>query len=404
MVTKSGNRMQMVDTPGQETVVLATPHLTTVTFTEKDTTTGRPLLHVHSEGDIIITAKGRVHVNGLIFSREIGKPDPFPCASSDALKNMSPAQRAEYDTKLVALVAAKAASMPEGATKQQLLDTANRYQRGAQTEVYAQMSDSVYDDPKHPVPPPPGWKRLDPKDMPPGLNDPKLWNDRTSGYHAGLFENQQGQIVMAERGTVPYNSQNTGRYGAIQDDLTDWNQSQGKPTAQYTQGMDLSLKVQKQYGSDFIHLTGHSLGGGRAAADSAVTGVPADTYNAAGVHANTIAPYGATLEGAAGGVQNYDNPGQFLDYAHGVNVHGMKAPDPLGTTHHVQSIGPDGKPYAFKPIPNVGYNPINSAKAAGVIASNIGQAVGRHLMDTVLRSLAKEREDDAASLCAEIRS
>ena len=30
---------------------------------------------MHSEGDIVLTAKGRVHVNGLIFSREIGKPN-----------------------------------------------------------------------------------------------------------------------------------------------------------------------------------------------------------------------------------------------------------------------------------------------------------------------------------------
>lgn len=32
--TKSGNRMQMIDTPGQETVLLATPNHSSITLTE----------------------------------------------------------------------------------------------------------------------------------------------------------------------------------------------------------------------------------------------------------------------------------------------------------------------------------------------------------------------------------
>ena len=71
--TKSGNRMQMVDVPGQETVVLATPKQSSVTLTEKSLATGRSLITLQTDGDIILSApSGRVHIQSKFFSREIG--------------------------------------------------------------------------------------------------------------------------------------------------------------------------------------------------------------------------------------------------------------------------------------------------------------------------------------------
>jgi len=73
IVTKAGNRVQMIDTPSKETVVLATPNSSALTMTEKHDSTGRTLVHIHSDGDIILTApNGRVHVRSQFFSREIG--------------------------------------------------------------------------------------------------------------------------------------------------------------------------------------------------------------------------------------------------------------------------------------------------------------------------------------------
>jgi uncharacterized protein involved in type VI secretion and phage assembly len=73
IVTKAGNRMQMVDTEGKETMVLATPNHSSLTMTEKHSSTGRTLVHIHSDGDIVLTApNGRVHVQSAFFSREIG--------------------------------------------------------------------------------------------------------------------------------------------------------------------------------------------------------------------------------------------------------------------------------------------------------------------------------------------
>ena len=75
IVTKSGNRLYFGDTPGTESAVLATPNHTSLVMTEKQDQTGRSCIHLHSDGDIILTApNGRVHVQSLFFSREVGNP------------------------------------------------------------------------------------------------------------------------------------------------------------------------------------------------------------------------------------------------------------------------------------------------------------------------------------------
>ena len=63
----------MIDTPDKQTVVLATPHHTSLNITEKHDSTGRPLVHIHSDGDIMLTApNGRIHLHSLFASKEIG--------------------------------------------------------------------------------------------------------------------------------------------------------------------------------------------------------------------------------------------------------------------------------------------------------------------------------------------
>lgn len=72
IVTKSGNRVHLSDKPGKETVFLATPKHTSLSMTEQSDETGRQLIHLHSDGDIVLTAGGRVHIKSAFFSREVG--------------------------------------------------------------------------------------------------------------------------------------------------------------------------------------------------------------------------------------------------------------------------------------------------------------------------------------------
>lgn len=73
LVTKSGNRFHLSDKAGKETVYFATPNHTSLTLTEQSDETGRTLIHLHSDGDIVLSApNGRVHIKSSTFSREIG--------------------------------------------------------------------------------------------------------------------------------------------------------------------------------------------------------------------------------------------------------------------------------------------------------------------------------------------
>ncbi|GGA50644.1 hypothetical protein [Dyella nitratireducens] len=66
-------------------------------------------------------------------------------------------------------------------------------------------------------------------------------------------------------------------------------QAIGLETDYYVRAMNLAAELKIAH-VDF-ELAGHSLGGGLASAASAVTGMPATTFNAAGLHPNTAARY-----------------------------------------------------------------------------------------------------------------
>ncbi len=70
-VTKSGIRIHMTDTPGKESIVLATPSSNVLQLTEHAEETGRPAIHLHSAGDILIRAAGRIHTHAQFHSAHI---------------------------------------------------------------------------------------------------------------------------------------------------------------------------------------------------------------------------------------------------------------------------------------------------------------------------------------------
>jgi uncharacterized protein involved in type VI secretion and phage assembly len=79
IVTKGGNRIQMVDKEGQQAIVLGTPHSVRIMLLEgvKDAK-GGTMLCLDSSGDIFINAGGRIHFQAKYFSREIGKTAKAP--------------------------------------------------------------------------------------------------------------------------------------------------------------------------------------------------------------------------------------------------------------------------------------------------------------------------------------
>ncbi len=74
LVTKSGHRITMVDTPGKKAVSIATPQHNRLMLIEYHMYTGRPAIVVATAGDLILSAlNGRIHSHSATHSREVGR-------------------------------------------------------------------------------------------------------------------------------------------------------------------------------------------------------------------------------------------------------------------------------------------------------------------------------------------
>ncbi len=75
IITKSGNRLQMVDTKDKESILLSTPNSIKVLLASKGhSPSGRETLVLQvDDGDIILNApNGRIHLHSQFYSREVG--------------------------------------------------------------------------------------------------------------------------------------------------------------------------------------------------------------------------------------------------------------------------------------------------------------------------------------------
>jgi type VI secretion system secreted protein VgrG len=74
IMTKSGNRLQISDKAGEETIALATPNNNVIKLTERADKTGRTNITIESKtGDIVLHApQGRVHIEAAYYSKDIG--------------------------------------------------------------------------------------------------------------------------------------------------------------------------------------------------------------------------------------------------------------------------------------------------------------------------------------------
>ena len=80
LMTRSGLRIHIVDTPGQESISLATPRSNHLLMSEKVAETGRPAISLSTQGDILLRAEGRVHRQSDLHSVHVDNKE-LPLAS-----------------------------------------------------------------------------------------------------------------------------------------------------------------------------------------------------------------------------------------------------------------------------------------------------------------------------------
>ena len=101
IVTKSGHRITLVDTPGKETISIATPTSNRLMLTESHADTGnRPAIVLESAGDIIMAApNGRIHTQSMHRSAEVGVGGTATKAGNTALQSGATAASAAAANK-----------------------------------------------------------------------------------------------------------------------------------------------------------------------------------------------------------------------------------------------------------------------------------------------------------------
>lgn len=192
---------------------------------------------------------------------------------------------------------------------------------------------------------PAGWQRLDEAQLASAGIDARLLVDSKSGFDAALYRNNDGLVALAFNGT---------------DQARDWKsnlrQGIGLDDVQYDQAIALARQARTAYGDDLV-ISGHSLGGGLAAAAAMVAETPAVTFNAAGVHDATLERFGfdaATLkrEAAQGQVRNYQVNNELLTYLQEDNLlTRWVMPDAAG--HRITLPDPDPKNFFERLVPGV---------------------------------------------------
>ncbi len=214
-----------------------------------------------------------------------------------------------------------------------------------------------------------GWNRLDEQQLAAARIRPDMLENPKTGFRAAIYTDGNGRYVLAFVGTDAKE---------IPDWIANFGQGLGLEADQYVQAKRLADRAEQAFGDDLV-ITGHSLGGGLAAMSALATDSAAVTFNAAGLHDNTIRGLGLTPGGARataedGLVRNYVVDGEALTYVQEESRRlAPLAPDAVGRKIELAD------PHSFWDH----LNPLNLWEPS--------HRVRLHLMDAVLDALRQER-------------
>lgn len=212
---------------------------------------------------------------------------------------------------------------------------ADALQRQYHAREMAGLASDVYRAAEHAGQPPPGWLR--------GSEHPDLLRragfdmsnseiDRylqpnDSAFRAEIYLPDPNVLGPDARPVLSYKGSNgpvvfdeggkqVTRESAPEDWMNNGRQGLGLESDYYTRAMTLATAVNQSGIRGNFEIVGHSLGGGMASAGSAITGVPATTFNAAGLHQATAQRYadqnGLTVHNPNQTVLAYQVTGEVL--------------------------------------------------------------------------------------------
>lgn len=189
-----------------------------------------------------------------------------------------------------------------------------------------------------------------------GVENPATWRHEVLGganqstanqFKAEIYSDGKDNFVLAYRGT----SEGAADWG------DNFQQGLGFETGSVDKftglAVDAAVAFDQVFGngadgaSTNLAITGHSQGGGLASVGSLATGIPAVTFDASGIHPNTLDRLGMTSPQQArdvaegGQIRAYSLKSDLLTRAQESGPLGLIAPDALGTKIVVEPKGTD---------------------------------------------------------------
>ncbi|MEH6418384.1 Mbeg1-like protein [Pseudomonas sp. CGJS7] len=222
------------------------------------------------------------------------------------------------------------------------------------------------------------WTRLDDAQLTQAGIDPKSLENSDTGFRAGIYSDGNGKYVVAYAGS-----------NDVQDWITNARQGIGWDAKQYDQAVQLAKDAQEAFGENMV-ITGHSLGGGLAATAALATDTAAVTFNASGVHDDTLRDLGldpGTVkdDAANGQIRRYNIGGEILTAAQEDVPVLNKIPDAPG--HEINLDDPD-PPKA----PDFTWNPIEMAKrTAEYVADKVKRPGELHAIAPVIDAMKQQQ-------------
>ena len=202
------------------------------------------------------------------------------------------------------------------------------------------------------------------------MKDPAVWGD-----------DMEPPSIVAFRGSTP----------ATEDWENNFHQDANMDAPYYRNAVQIGNALAKS-GAD-TQLVGHSLGGGLASAAQGGSGLPASTYNSAGLNSSTVARYSTDLSHTAAdpaSITAIRVKGEILtktqESLFGSKGLSLMANSAVGTKHDID------------PVHDPAY--LDSLKAEGKAAATDDYSTYLHGMDEVIGSMEKEKSSDEATLKA----
>ncbi|MDK2126011.1 PAAR-like domain-containing protein [Parachitinimonas caeni] len=285
--------------------------------------------------------------------------------------------------------------MPPGPERDKLANATERFERNNTAVEKARLAQDVYDPKKGP---PEGWNNIsnDKEALAKYGLKPQDLEKSGSNFRAQVYEPDPKVFGNDMKPTVSFKGTDFNKGEDWSNNLA---QGVNAESSYYNNAVKIGNKL-KLSGAD-ADITGHSLGGGLASSASRASGLPATTFNSAGLHPATVNRYGGTsVTPKTENVKAYQVAGEILTGVQEQGIGGTLLTAGIGGLIGVATGGsaivgaligagakvllsalmPDaiGKKY---PIPGQGANP-----------------VARHGMDQVIDGIEKQKQEDQAIL------